>query len=182
MRMIQYAGPPSYTNCTKSPLHWCRLCACVTGSHPFIAGGMIPGPAVTSNRPKAADVRPDAAKRAGILSPSGLQASCPAHCRPRSCILRFADASDCASASEAKMGMVAGGGWTHWRAKLVERAWLAVCREAVGGGRRDTLSESRQWVSHTSAPGVPTSDRDASISWCTACRPGPRIVLRRDAG
>ncbi|CAE7905307.1 unnamed protein product [Symbiodinium sp. KB8] len=32
------------------------------------------------------------------------------------------------------------------RAKLVEQAWLAVCREA-------------QWLSHTSAPGVPTSDR-----------------------
>ena len=42
------------------------------------------------------------------------------------------------------------------RAKLVEQAWLAVCREAVGA---EGHVVPRQWLSHTSAPGVPTSDR-----------------------
>ena len=42
------------------------------------------------------------------------------------------------------------------RAKLVEQAWLAVCREAVGA---EGHVVPQQWLSHTSAPGVPTSDR-----------------------
>ena len=50
------------------------------------------------------------------------------------------------------------------RAKLVEQAWLAVCREAVGA---EGHVVPQQWLSHTSAPGVPTSDR-------RRLAPGPR--------
>ena len=41
-------------------------------------------------------------------------------------------------------------------AKLVERAWIAVCREAVGP---EGHVVPQQWLMHTSAPGVLASDR-----------------------
>ena len=49
-------------------------------------------------------------------------------------------------------------------AAVVERTWLAVCRSGGTPG-------PQQWLSHTSAPGVPRSDRDASTR-CTVR--GPR--------
>ena len=47
--MIQYPGPPFYTSSAKSPPHWCRLCACFTGSHPRTACGTIDLYVITSS-------------------------------------------------------------------------------------------------------------------------------------
>ena len=47
-------------------------------------------------------------------------------------------------------------GYLAKRAKLIERAWIAVCREAVGP---EGHVVPQQWLTHTSAPGVPASDR-----------------------
>ena len=68
------------------------------------------------------------------------------------------------------------------RAKLVEQAWLAVCREAVGA---EGHVVPQQWLSHTSAPGVPTSDRrrlDLVVYGVRRIAAGPRLVLRCHAG
>ena len=47
-------------------------------------------------------------------------------------------------------------GYLAKRAKLVERAWIAVCRDAVGP---EGHVVPQQWLTHTSAPGVLASDR-----------------------
>ena len=47
----------------------------------------------------------------------------------------------------------------HWllgEAGQIDRAWIAVCREAVGP---EGHVVPQQWLTHTSAPGVPASDR-----------------------
>ena len=91
----------------------------------------------------------------------------PPHCRRRSCKSLFADASGCHSlhGHGCRRRLDPWGdhalacthsGLLARRAKLVEQAWLAVCREAVGA---EGHVVPQQWLSHTSAPGVPTSDR-----------------------
>ena len=55
VRTTQSPGPPSSANFARSPLRYCRLCACFTGNHRCTAGGMMPVPAVTSARRKAAN-------------------------------------------------------------------------------------------------------------------------------
>ena len=42
------------------------------------------------------------------------------------------------------------------RAKVVERAWVRVAREAVGA---EGQVVAQQWLTHTTATGVPADDR-----------------------
>ena len=55
----------------------------------------------------------------------------------------------------------------HWllgeAAKLVERAWIAVCREAVGPERHVV---PQQWLMHTSAPGVLACASPQGLALC----------------
>ena len=61
-------------------------------------------------------------------------------------------------------------GYLAKRAKLIERAWIAVCREAVGP---EGHVVPQQWLTHTSAPGVPASDRRCLALCCDATLVSP---------
>ena len=96
-------------------------------------------------------------------------ASRPPRCRPKQCRSRCGDAYGCRSRCGPNPGC--GGpvdalgdhtlacprtGLLARRAKVVERAWVRVAREAVGA---EGQVVPQQWLTYTTAPGVLASDR-----------------------
>ena len=77
-------------------------------------------------------------------------ASQPPRCRPKQCRSRCGDAYGCCSRSAPTVA-----GPTPSR-QSVERAWVRVAREAVGA---EGQVVPQQWLTYTTAPGVPASDR-----------------------
>jgi len=69
-------------------------------------------------------------------------------------------------------------GWR--RAKIVERAWVRVAREAVGP---EGQVVPQQWLAHTTAPGVPSDDplgdhRAACATSLSVLSPGSALFSR----